>query len=282
MASLPPQPSFQSNYPRGQAAGVPYIRPPGVYFDSIGTAFEMIKADFGVYAVCSLILMAVYISLGTTANLLTLGTISRVTKGFMFPPPSPAALIPQLFIQFLSQFLLLGLIGVGVRHALGHWPTISDQFLVFKRFGKTAGAIAILMIPTVLYDIFFIGFMPNIKALPDLWLAYGLLGGSFLIFWLLVSGPLYLGAAAATFSDLPTLEAFGQAFKRLRWQCPLISILFTVAAIVGSLGFIACCVGIIFTFPIWTNVIALHYTYYFPPTTVVVDVPLAQTEFPSA
>jgi hypothetical protein len=30
------------------------------------------------------------------------------------------------------------------------------------------------------------------------------------------------------------------------------------------LGIVACCFGVIFTIPIFSNVVALHYTYYFP------------------
>jgi hypothetical protein len=264
MASMPPQPSFQSNYPRGQAAGLAYTRPPGVYFDTIGTAVDMIRADWGVYAACSLIVFAVNAGLSMTLQALTVGFAPRGTflEG-LSPTLTIPAVLGQLAVQFISTFMIIGLVGVGVRHARGHWPSIPDLFLPFKRFGRTASAVGIMLVPYAVADLLMLILSPGAKGHPNLAVYFGFLGILGII-WLVLGGPLYLGAAAATFSDLPPLQGYIEAFKRVGWKAPLLSLLFALAGIVSGLGLVLCCFGLIFTLPIVMNVVALHYTYYFP------------------
>ncbi len=59
MSDIPPpdqqSPDF-SNYPRTNAqGGSPYQRPPGVYFDSIGQAWELVKRDLATWLAAILV-----------------------------------------------------------------------------------------------------------------------------------------------------------------------------------------------------------------------------------
>lgn len=89
--------------------------------------------------------------------------------------------------------------------------------------------------------------------------------GIYSVVWLIIGGPLELAVIAASYSDLPLGTAFVEAFRRLGWQLPLLSGLYLVAFLLSFTGVFACCVGLVFTFPILSNVMALEYLYYFPP-----------------
>jgi hypothetical protein len=244
-----------------------YVRPPGVYFDTIGIAFDMLRSAWGIYAASSLLIVAVWFGVIFGLGILLLGTAPAA----MFDPShQSAALAPTILVSVVGQFfqgmVQICLMSVALRHALGNAPEITDLFMPFQRFGRTVAATGILMIPGLLGNLGRLALpAPDPRnPLSGMTTIFALSGG-LLIFWLLVGGGIYLGAAAVAFSDLPIGKAFTEAFRRLGWQLPLLSGLYIIAGIVSAVGIFACCIGIIATLPIAYIVIALHYCYYFPP-----------------
>ncbi len=240
----------------------------------------MIKADWGVYITCSVICAAVIFAVAIGLDFVTLGSLAGGgLKVGVNPFANPLFFAGQVGTQFIYMFVILSLIGVGVRHAMGNWPTVGDLFLPFKRFGRSAATVLVYMVPAILLDLVQM-FSPTVGAMrgnPGLGMLSAFSGIYLIIFliWLFISGPMYLGASAAMFSDMPVLEAYKQGFMRPGAHGILLSILVFVASILSGLGAILCCVGVIFTFPIVTNVVALHYIYYFP------SVPPADVQVPA-
>jgi hypothetical protein len=93
-----------------------------------------------------------------------------------------------------------------------------------------------------------------------------------LVYMLTLYGTILLGSVAAVCSDMDPFAVFGEGLRRVGWKSPLLSMMFLLAGILAGLGFFACCVGILFTFPLMTNVVALHYAYFFG---VQQDMPVA-------
>jgi hypothetical protein len=103
------------------------------------------------------------------------------------------------------------------------------------------------------------------------------IGVVLILFGILAQGTIYMAMTAAGVGGYGPIIAYKETLRRMGWQSLMMSLLVFVATIVGSLGLIACCIGVLFTYPIFTNVIALHYLYFFPPVrTVAGQVPVPQ------
>lgn len=125
-----------------------YIRPPGVYFDTIGIAFDMIRADFGVYATCSLLLLAITGSIRFGFQIALLGSVTPgMLSGGFDPKFMAVSTVSALITGFVGGFFRLGLVWIGIRHATGHWPSIPDLFHPFARLSRTFPAV---IVPVVL------------------------------------------------------------------------------------------------------------------------------------
>jgi hypothetical protein len=222
----------------------------------------MIKGDWVAYVACALICFVA--SLGFEEALGAAAEIPWNQTKVGHTAPTLAAL---LLNDFVESFLLICMVGIGVRHALGTRPKIPDHFLPFKQLKRTAMAIVVYMIPqAALALVFHVGVHGPIYLLvveigkvhtPLYWIGNLVMA--------LLNGPVLMGFCAAMFSTWPILEAFGEGFRRTGWQGILLSLSLLVAIIAAASGFIAFGVGALFTGPILTNVIALHYLYYFPP-----------------
>jgi hypothetical protein len=251
-----------------------YRRPPNVYFDSIGIAFRMLSARTRVYQagalICMLIVFGALLTFALAVNLVDSHTLSFLIAD---NGNTPALLVCELLGGLLMSILFAGLIGIGLRQALGDEPTLADFFLPFKRPKRTLGAALIYSAPVFVFILALCGFAAALsdprQPAPT---SVALLGvGSFGVLILLfissflLLGPLSLGFAAATYGDLPVLRAYKEAFRRLKRKSLLLSILLILSAIASFGGIVLCFLIVLFTFPILPIVIALHYTYYFPP-----------------
>jgi hypothetical protein len=262
MDQVPP-PSFQSNYPRGPQGALPYQRLPGVYFDTIGIASRMVQANYGVYMVSTLMMLVVTYGLVVAVTMVGLG--SGLLLGAH--PFNPVMLLLQIVQAFVLSFLMLGLICIGVKHARGEYIQISDFFQPFKNLAPTAGAVALASLPQL---VFIIGSSLAQAAtrsrvglgVPIAIEAIALIAG--ILFYLLLMAPLMMAATHSAMTGTTAIESLQTTFRRLGPRWPLLGLVSTLANIVAGLGVLLCCIGILLTYPIGTNVIALHYTYFFP------------------
>lgn len=242
----------------------------------------MLRSDWGTYALGTLILGGATLLIGMVASGATiLGVFSKGVPG-----PGQALTLPlwayaiQVVQQVVANVFILCLISLGVGQVKRGTAAMADFFLPFRRAANTFVASLVLSLPGIFWiclnmvtqhDLAKDSFStPVIGAyLFTLFLA---------ILWLLFAqGPLLLGSIAASISERAPLESFSVAYKRMGWNAAMFGLLYFVATLASGLGLVACCIGVIFTYALSTNVVALHYTYYFPE-----DMPEQPEQFPPA
>ena len=275
MSNVPPP--FSSNYPRQQDQWGNYVRPPGVYFDTLQIAFDMLQAGFLQYALGSLITFGVMgaIYMGFIAMVFASGGLSQggAATNPLFASQSAALspgtqLILMLVLVFWTSLIyvcMMGQTSIAVLHAQGQAPSVANYFLPFKKLKSVVPAVLLMTLPYQLINFVSGEIAKSLGAAPldPVMFVVPLLLFLFMFF---AMGPSYLAITASVFSGLKPVTCYVESFRRMGWNALLLSLLLILASFVSGLGIIACCVGIIFTFPIFTNVIALHYLYYFPPT----------------
>jgi len=247
MDSIPPPP-FKSNYPRAPNLNPlsPYPRRgPGVYWDTLGLSIRMIGSNFLLYSVSSLLVLFL---------LAVLSIFGRIT--LILAPP----------IQIISAaFSVVCLACFGVKRIRGQSPALDDAFQPFRNFSPTF-AIALLI------------FLAQLPALGGLILAFEAdgeqqfmlrLSGVAIaaigeIAWVVICPTMLLAAIHSAMTGTNALKSLRLAFSRLGFQMVHFSVLCVLSYCISWLGCIAFCFGAIFTYPIAPNVLALHYTYYFP------------------
>jgi|GEM_PF-3239967 len=263
MASVPP-PQFQSNYPRTPGSGPlgpGYQRFPRVYWDTIGLAWQMIQANMSVYVVSSILVLVITAAMVGAVQVFMLGAMTAGSTVALIAGSVVAGLIQAL----VSAFLLVGFICLGVRHARGEYIQIGDIFQPFRNFGPTAGVVAALVVsqvPGLIGSALLAAYMRSGSfGLLIVSIVFLVLG--FLIF-LGCYGPILLAATHSAMTGAKAPESLSEAFSKVRSNILSLGFLTMAAMICSGLGVFACCIGMVVTYPIAPNVLALHYTYYFP------------------
>jgi hypothetical protein len=279
MAPPPQQGQFQSNYPRGnQLLG--YIRPPGVYWDSLGTAMNMITSNWVVYVVSTLLVLLIVSVAYVPFFFLIFGSaLAGGAAGRAGAAVSPLLmLVPQIVLQFCLQFVFFCVVSVGVRNALGYTPQLEDFFIPFKRLQKGAMAALFTSIPAIVFNVLsaiiqvvFIGTasasssrMGGMEDILAMSAGFLFIGGVFLIVYLLVWGSMLVAGTASIFTDRSPIECGKLMVERLGWNNVMLGLLNTLASFLSGMGVFLCCIGVLVTYPLAPNVIALHVLYCFP------------------
>lgn len=261
----PSQPNFESNYPReSYQSGLP-LRPPGVYFDTLSTAFQILRSGTGVFVFSTVLTLLLY-SVVILAQWLL---FPAVTLGTTSLGSATGNMLLGVAIGTLSNFLTVWFgftIQVGIAEAtrnilLGREADAKHLFVGFRRFGRIGLA---AFVGSVAYGILFLPAALLAKS-PEL-LILGFAGSSLL---LLVLGIFLFGSYSLTpFSlyygkDKAVTDLIAPV-RRLGWSGVLLSVLIFLASLVSSIGVFACGIGFLFTAPILGIVGALHYFYNFP------------------
>jgi hypothetical protein len=259
-----PPPSFVSNYPRGGQAMFGYVRPPGVYWDSLSTSISMVFGHWTVYVVSALIAFLI-IGAAYIPFVLVIGASVFTAAGRMSPTFPLLTIGPAVLLQLVNTFMLLCLMSVGVRHAQGITPELGDFFIPFRRFGKSVVATLWISLPLILVQIlnslaqYLMGSAP-MAALGSIGFALVTAGVAYFGFY----GTLLLSGVSSIFSELTPLDASKRLYSSLGWNTLMLNLLVIVGGMLAGLSALLCLVGMLFGYPIMGNLIALHFVYCFP------------------
>ncbi|HWD39605.1 MAG TPA: hypothetical protein VG944_12205 [Fimbriimonas sp.] len=264
-----PDSNVQSNYPRPELRSFDATRSPGVYWDSMRLAFEMLRCAWGTYALGTLLFLGITIVCGMAAS--AFSVYSEVNYGTRFIPGQVPTIrtwsyVIQALQQVVANVLLLCLISLGVGHIKRGSASIRDFFQPFRKIGNTVVVACVLSLPGFLWVcVSMITQHGLLKSNFSDWAVEDFLV-TFLIaavWWVLVQGPLLVAATAALTSKRP-IDRISVAFQRMGWKSVAFGLLYLVATLYSFLGLMGCGIGILFTFGISSNVVALHYAYFFP------------------
>jgi hypothetical protein len=238
-----PPPGY-SNYPRYEEGPRPVPPgPPQVRFDAIAEGWALMREDWGTWVLASLIVALVYFAV---AFPLTFG-INLLAVGNIWGPQYgdarywPLQIIEALISQGVNMCFTAGMLGLCLRRLRGETYTYSDLFAGFPRFFTFLGAGLLSSFVIMVGAVFCI--------IPGLYLA----------------GALAFTPLVVLDQKAGAIEAFQISYATLsRHGLAMFAIMFITGLLVG-LGFLACCVGVLFTIPVYFFVIAIHYHAFFPP-----------------
>jgi hypothetical protein len=252
-----PPPQF-TNYPRPQfSASSEFLREPGIHFEAIGDSWKIINADLGTWALISLggLLLVLVIQLPTSliAQYIEYG-------GHILPVPGENPSLsnvllatPISFIGGVLSFPVMGgLYSVALRRIRGEQPDISYIFDGFKKFVPFLGFGILYYLAIIVGSILCI--------VPGLYLF----------------GALSLAPLLIIDKGMGPVEAMSTSMRTLGSNAWMMLVFLFVASFFAGLGIVACCVGILITWPIIFIGTALHYHYYFDQQA---DAAFSQTEF---
>jgi hypothetical protein len=277
MGSLPPPQNFESNYPRSGEVAESYARSPGVYLDAISVGYRMSRNGPWAYFLSTLIVcfavfvgfvafIAVFAGFGVSPEPFSHGYNPFAATISLNIVPAVSIIVLQIF----CQFALLCLTGLGVKGATGARPSVADLFIPFKHFGKSFVATALAAAPGIILmlivnALFELAANDPFNGQPSLHQEAQVVSLTAFAAYLIVLGPMKIGACAAIFSDLPVRTAYAEAFRRTGMKAILLSLVLALAGLFAALGLFIGCAGILLTLVGYTNAVALHYTFYFPP-----------------
>jgi hypothetical protein len=239
-----PPPQF-TNYPRPQfSSSSEFLREPGIHFEAIGDSWKIINADLGTWAMISLIGLILVVVIQLPASL-----IAQVIEygGHLLPAPGETPNFGGILLSVpismlggaLSFPIMGGLYSVALRRIRGEAPDISYIFDGFKLFVPFIG------FAFLYYIAIMIGSM--LCIVPGLYLY----------------GALSLAPLLVIDKGMGPVEAARTSIKTLGSNAWMMLLFLIVSSILAGLGMIACCVGILITWPIVFIGTALHYHYYF-------------------
>jgi hypothetical protein len=249
-------PPNYSQYPRpgqgpGTGGGGRGYRGPGVYFDFITEAFNIMKNNMGVYVVGSLIALVAFYAIQLPFSFLTNGMLYGNASG---TPKFDANGMPKMNLGAFPVMMLVGLIPATVLQAFGvglslcaleeadtGTTTLNTMFSGFKNFLPLLGTVVLTLIAT------YIG------------LALCIIPG------FLVAGALSIAPLITVHEGLGPIEAMSKSFNQLKAHIFPMAGFFFVASLVSYIGGCACCIGVLFTFPTLYITIALHYREFRGP-----------------
>jgi len=235
--------------PVSNGFGGPAPRPPGIYWDVINEAWRIVTADLGTWMVATLLMYVVTYGVNIVTSLIgmLIDPNSSPFSGARAIGKTPE-FGPTFFLTFGLQMLggLLvypmqaGLFLMAVRRVRGEQVAIGDVFAGYKRTGPVIGAYLLMGIA--------IGLGTLLCIIPGFYVAGALAFVPILVL-------------DQELDVMQTLETSYNALKSHAWS--MFGLLF-VLGLVTLLGFCACGVGILVSFPVYVMALALTYYNFFP------------------
>ena len=237
-----------SNYPRGggPGGGGNYAMPtrgPGVYFDYIGIAWRMLTKNPSVYIVGGLVIFVAIMAVNIPVSIIgqALGG-----NGYKMDPQTgrmtgpnigslPITMVLNLIAGAINTALMTGIALAAIEEADTGQTKFETLFSGFKNFGQ-------LLVGSILYSLAVtLGMV--LCIVPGLYLA----------------GALSLTTLIIILEGVAGVDALKLSYTRMKPYAFSMLGLVIVAAIVSSLGLIACCIGVVVTWPLYYIVIGLTY-----------------------
>lgn len=242
------QPPY-SNYPRTSfsgGSGGP-MRPPGLYVEALPEIWAIVLANkevlwtgilvfLGGYLFQYILMVGIAFAIGASQMMIPTGAKEQVAT---------STVLVIYGVQFLSTLAVLplqyGLQYQALKVVRGEQAEWRDIFAAYRNFFGLIGLVLLTAIVTA------IGYV--------LCIVPGLLAAGMTLF-----APLLL--MDRNVGPVEALETCFRVFRPHMWM----SIVFMfVYSFLGGIGVLLCCVGMIFTYPIFTVAIAYHYNLFFPP-----------------
>ena len=240
-----PPPSY-SQYPRGPqqfGIGMP-TRTPGIYFDYISVAFNMIWKNAGVYVVATLLIMvigqAINFPLSFLNNYILFGRIdgrfdpNHLDTGMMlarFPLLIASVMIPTSILQVMY----VGITLCAIEEADTGRTSINTMFSGFRHTLPVIGTSLLYFL--LIYVGFILCFVPGV----------------------FVIGALGLAPTIAAKEGLGPIQSLQKSYQIMKSNAWAFAGLLFVAGLTNILGVLACCIGVLVTIPIQYVVTALTY-----------------------
>lgn len=258
MAQTPP--TFQG-YPRFADNGIVAPPPPEIRFRSLGEAWAIVRRDIGTWGTAGLV--AVILSMLIAAPLQTIGNIVATGSpvGREFQTMTLFSWWIYISVNIIAT-MASQLVNVGLQHmALVRIRTgVTDLANMFTGFRNIFGIIGTQIFVTLL-----ITSGTALLVIPGLY-AYAVL---------------ILAPLIAADQNVDPVEAIKRSYRAIRGKALPMFFFIVVGGLVSGLGFFACCVGLIFTLPIFHIALALHYHAFFPPQEeTAVEAPFERTSQP--
>lgn len=273
--NVPPPNYFQqppSNASNLNASGNHHGSP--VSFEVVARAWQMITSDQSTWLLASLVAIVIYYGIiaavfGPYYYVLYQQFNQSISSGLPVRNGSgSSSLIPfgiGILLSGVAVVLDVGIAEMALRRLEGRAISVGDVFLGFKRFvpvfgvGVTRGLISnvgrILLLVMRL-------FLTNAGARSLA--TYGLYAWyipEFFIMGLLSLAPLLIIRGRAR-----GIEAIGMSFNLLRDHWLMAGVLYFCLSLLVAVGACACCIGIIWTFPLLPVAVGLIYANFFPPS----------------
>lgn len=204
-----------------------------IRFGVIGEAWEIIKANMAPFIVAALIALMVNMMVGYIGSLIAAGTMDLTNP----PTEVMPMLMQQLRVTVISMpFTLLGyalsgpflasMIHMTFKHMSGQKVEVGDATWGVSRF--VPFALATLLIYVMVTIGLYMCIIP------------GLIAG----------GLTLLVLPSMVVQGLAPFDALSFSFSKMSKFLVMGALLYLVLTLVSSLGVLACCIGVLFTFPI--------------------------------
>jgi uncharacterized membrane protein len=222
---------------------------PTVRFNVIGDAWRMYWRHVGVWSLAILIVVFSYSAIsGVVFELLGVrGPAAR--GGFRLPMTPGVGAIHYLVSTLIGFFFQAGLIRMASNQVRGYRPRLKDLFS-----GIDVGA-ELLLAAAIYGAATFLGHV--LCIVPGL----------------IVSGLLMFTIPLVVIARQPAMAAIGQSWNALKSQWLTAAVFHFALALVSGSGMLLCCVGVLFTAPLYSLSIAILYHEFFtaapaktPPT----------------
>lgn len=208
---------------------------PSIRFEVISQAWELYRAQIGNWVIISLVL-----ALAVGAVTFAIDRVASLLGASILWAP------PRIALNVLNSAIGYTLVGlalyIAIRHVRGDAPSLDRLSEVTPKFGKLLVASIVMAVINIIAVILCI--------LPVL----------------VTSGLLMFTLPLIVDQDMEPIEAVQRSFEMLKAQWLMATLFHLVASLLGTIGIVACGVGIVFTLPLFLLSVALQYTQFVQAT----------------
>jgi len=236
---IPPPPQNPGYYRPPTNSPLDPYRPPGIYFDSISTAITLLQRDLAIWVGATFFYIVASVPLTIVAMLV------QGHGQFLYSGPFDWNTWMQgeaisIFNSFVTTSLFGGMVHMGMKAANGEPLESKDLFKAFPQIWSVGLMVIVLTI------VLLCGYV--LLLVPGIFL----------------TGVFALALPIIVEQKVGVVEGLKRSFEALKpFAWAMFGLIF-VAGLVSGLGYLACGIGILFSFPIFPIVLGIHYNYFFP------------------